>query len=1256
MDRRTTRDILTELENFLDVYKTSFDKRTKIYKDVDQVMSQKKPTKKSLLDNLEKIKKYLKTDKAKELRLKNKLKKEKQAEKRREKREREKREQKYIHNIEMSALIDARRMPQYDVNENNKLDDESEKLIKEYKSQLNEQKINDPINKQLFLRGIKLNIINNEKTIKKEKYKNVLKYILETKFYKLGITKSIVEYNIISSLSKNRKDIKMRGTTLGYKFLNDIKNIKFKEDENKCAFDYILDTLQGKENFKKFNIVTLKKQLKELNINYTEGLTVEEIKKWIITYYPKYINMYPIDPLMQVFDEYTHEEAEHSLCFILNNNHCYGISDSNLKKSVAIKKQLSISKIHFKTETNNSIYINDVNDEKLLLGDYDVDTIFYSGDMQELCLKIAEKTKYLITNIDIRKSKVEAFVHPLKNIIIKHIENYDDINESINILNNAYNKNYFDINKYNTYTTIGKLLFRLECGDIPEKSFATVETNDIIDKYHTKPLIQTFNIDNVDEIYKKYSFDINKSYSNAILSMSEDIPVFTRFDEFKPYDGILEIGEYLLKPFCIKKLGGISFDRMILTHNIVSYLLKNKYITSEKILYKRRACHYIKKEVFKKFVNKVYDLFPVHKYKDIGKNIVNSFIGNLGKRYFTEDKGAITNSLDTINALITDYKNCYASYTQINNLYFFRLTTKERIQTGDNDNIYRFILCQGIINLLEMIKTFYKENDILVGYNVDSCFILSKDDEKIIPEKSIYKNEEWKPKIYTPIKYREKYNNIYNNKSFNILNENEHISQKSYLMQGIGGSGKSFFIKQNYNEKRDLVFAFTNCACQNLREKNINVMTLDSYFNESRKINFKKIEKIIIDEISMVPIKFINILYNLKIKYPSLTFQFYGDFNQLPPVQPNLKYYEYKKYNAFKFLCDYNIVYKSYIEKTARYDNQLKEVLDIFINTKKLPNVFKPIETIQKIKTNICYLNETKHRGNQLYIDKFGIKEGMKVFCITNNFKKYNIFNNKLLIINEIIKRDNETFYTLKDLDGNILEAEPINSKYFEMAYCQTTHKYQGLTINENYNIHDVDKMSFNCLYTALSRAKKLSQIHLNYTEDLKNKIFEEEKEDDNIYYNIDLIKIEETNIYRIIDENNVYFFNNTTDNLVNENIKKQFSKNSKIEYLKTILFKGIETIQGTLNSFINNFKDNKIKILNEINKEENEKIKISMGANLIKENNLLNIIDDGKMLKIQYKGNYLYRTRYNEKNKEEKMEIMQEKKKTFFDKLLFDL
>ena len=51
--------------------------------------------------------------------------------------------------------------------------------------------------------------------------------------------------------------------------------------------------------------------------------------------------------------------------------------------------------------------------------------------------------------------------------------------------------------------------------------------------------------------------------------------------------------------------------------------------------------------------------------------------------------------------------------------------------------------------------------------------------------------------------------------------------------------------------------------------------------------------------------------------------------------------------------------------------------------------------------------------------------------------------------------------------------------KYFQESYCFTIYSIQGCTLSDNYNILDVDRFSFNMLYTALSRAKTLSQIHI---------------------------------------------------------------------------------------------------------------------------------------------------------------------------------
>ena len=49
----------------------------------------------------------------------------------------------------------------------------------------------------------------------------------------------------------------------------------------------------------------------------------------------------------------------------------------------------------------------------------------------------------------------------------------------------------------------------------------------------------------------------------------------------------------------------------------------------------------------------------------------------------------------------------------------------------------------------------------------------------------------------------------------------------------------------------------------------------------------------------------------------------------------------------------------------------------------------------------------------------------------------------------------------------------------FVMKYCSTTHKQQGDTIDKNIVIFDYRCMSKNLKYTAITRAKRLSQIHI---------------------------------------------------------------------------------------------------------------------------------------------------------------------------------
>lgn len=56
------------------------------------------------------------------------------------------------------------------------------------------------------------------------------------------------------------------------------------------------------------------------------------------------------------------------------------------------------------------------------------------------------------------------------------------------------------------------------------------------------------------------------------------------------------------------------------------------------------------------------------------------------------------------------------------------------------------------------------------------------------------------------------------------------------------------------------------------------------------------------------------------------------------------------------------------------------------------------------------------------------------------------------------------------------------NKSRVELNYGTTCHKFQGRIISEPLNIHEVDQMSFEVLYSALTRAKILSDIQLDMT------------------------------------------------------------------------------------------------------------------------------------------------------------------------------
>jgi hypothetical protein len=69
---------------------------------------------------------------------------------------------------------------------------------------------------------------------------------------------------------------------------------------------------------------------------------------------------------------------------------------------------------------------------------------------------------------------------------------------------------------------------------------------------------------------------------------------------------------------------------------------------------------------------------------------------------------------------------------------------------------------------------------------------------------------------------------------------------------------------------------------------------------------------------------------------------------------------------------------------------------------------------------------------------------------------------------------------TIEDDKGNIREINHNDfQKYFLVAYATTTHTLQGMSIDENYTIHEWDRMDQRLIYVSLSRSREHSYIHI---------------------------------------------------------------------------------------------------------------------------------------------------------------------------------
>lgn len=636
-------------------------------------------------------------------------------------------------------------------------------------------------------------------------------------------------------------------------------------------------------------------------------------------------------------------------------------------------------------------------------------------------------------------------------------------------------------------------------------------------------------------------FDINKCYSSILKKPLEEWFRYDFKDVWMIFDKEdvvkVQAGLYFVKTDDTS----LFHTSNIYSSSIVNYGLNEGIITGKNIKFVLPARNTLKKDYFIPFIQEC--LKQGKNDKGLGKTMLNLITGICGKTSSTSTTINITKYTEEMVSFLQEEANTkpfvYTRELGGDKIFFYGNEKKSNLQEHSLP-IYLQILDQSNIKLYEMIKKCGANADCI--YRKTDCILMTSPKEinldlgedwgeySIEHYPKILMDNHYETRKENGLKMYDEMKNLIDKewKKVDIIDSSEYEKiyeevrkNKGFMLLGRAGTGKSYAIQKIDEIMKGEGKTMKKIAFTNKASLNIGGTTIHKFLKLNKEglllwdtINAIKssIDLIVIDEVSMVSSFLWRRLFQLQDK-TNIPFLLVGDFRQIPPVEEMI-YEDYKEHPTIKLLGGYSFCE---LEKIHRYDDDLANI------TKDLDGMMKinKSQFQRKIgKRNICYTNATRKRINQLVnvnmnkkLCSENISKARK--CEDKMEKKGNETINTnptqdiflyegLPMIARITHKDmmvnNETF-TIKSIDpyedGNVVliterpdeEGDKYDheieierkelQKYFLCAYCITTHKSQGDTIQGAITIHDWDLMDKKLRYTAITRAKKLSDIYM---------------------------------------------------------------------------------------------------------------------------------------------------------------------------------
>jgi hypothetical protein len=887
-------------------------------------------------------------------------------------------------------------------------------------------------------------------------------------------------------------------------------------DNGTCVFDFLIWRYGERKGCKKIcNMDTLKMLFSKWTENGNAMSDYDSDVNGVCVYQCEAfcnaarINMYALDENDMLLHSYNPSYINKDLpplIFRVKNNHFYAIMDRS--KSICMRGK-NTSGMEYKGKEKEEVDSIDY-----------IEVLETNGDAMEQMIAIMNQKKkevFPARNIQMNDSGLVSFV----------LDGVKYITSGEEEITNA--KRIAEINEksYGGESTFNILMNILEDEKYTDKSVCNPHMyNSLIAdgvKFRTHyGTIGDYKRDDLQRMINDGSAicaDIAKCYTACIENPFDAWIQYEFNDKWEKFDGKLKTGLYY-----------VSTDDMTLFHS--SNIYSNKIIERAQhagiefnIVAQAIPSKTLQREYFNRLLEQINTVCKGD--KDLKKSLTNIITGFLGKHQSKKYFPKLTTDIETVwsdfntepfhtNQTFLYKSGDYYLYGYVQPMNYVETNLPMYIQILDWSNIRLYDMIEQSGGVCAFRKTdcaviiggkltYGKKNgDYRPSDLPTHCGKMRPADERVV-DSSIVSDGEWNKHadVYTSNQIEEVYDILMKKRAIN--NVSRAGTGKTYNALAI----EKLFMERNDNAKV-IKLAFTNKACLNFGGTTIHKflkIDKDGKFNTKWLSAFRNQTVLfIIDEVSMIGSFLWRRLVELK-KHMKAYFMLLGDYRQVPPVEEG-ESADYFNSSAMKYMSNYQQI--EFIER-QRYDEALWDFAeDVYerehTDLSKVHSASKFDINFLMNSTNICYYNATRKFVNKhlneyaaktkesKYVVEFESEDakakqqtailyaGLPIISIKNN-KKFDMVNNETYIVKSV---DDEklTAIAMRAIDGEEHEhvvciATEEFHNYFMLNYCSTTHCQQGATINNDIVIFDYENMSKELRYTALTRAKKLSQIHI---------------------------------------------------------------------------------------------------------------------------------------------------------------------------------